>query len=250
MDHKAPAQGNPLGEAPISKLLIQFAIPSIVSTLIGSLYNMVDQVFIGQRIGYLGNAATTVAYPLTFLAGALTLLFSNGSAVNFNILNGQKKKDEAMGFAGNGIRLIAMLGLILGLTVLAFTPFFVRLFGSTDAVFPYALTYLRIIAVGTPFLAVTSGGTLLIRSDGSPRYALVCSMSGVLLNFVLDYLFLFPLNMGIAGAALATILGQILSAILVIRYMLNFKTERFRWEHFRLAPARIRRIIAIGASRK
>ena len=248
MDHKTPAPGNPLGEAPINKLLIQFAIPSIVSTLIGSLYNMVDQMFIGQRIGYLGNAATTVAYPLTFLAGALTLLFSNGSAVNFNILNGQKKKDEAMGFAGNGIKLIALLGLILGLAVLAFTPFFVRLFGSTDAVFPYAMTYLRIIAIGTPFLAVTSGGTLLIRSDGSPRYALICSMSGVLLNFVLDYLFLFPLNMGIAGAALATILGQILSAILVVRYMRNFKTDRFRREHFRLVPAMIRRIIAIGAA--
>ena len=248
MDYKTPAPGNPLGEAPINKLLIQFAIPSIVSTLIGSLYNMVDQMFIGQRIGYLGNAATTVAYPLTFLAGALTLLFSNGSAVNFNILNGQKKKDEAMGFAGNGIKLIALLGLILGLAVLAFTPFFVRLFGSTDAVFPYAMTYLRIIAIGTPFLAVTSGGTLLIRSDGSPRYALICSMSGVLLNFVLDYLFLFPLNMGIAGAALATILGQILSAVLVVRYMRNFKTDRFRREHFRLVPARIRRIIAIGAA--
>ena len=129
--------GNPLGEQPINKLLLQFAIPSIISTLVGSLYNMVDQIFIGQCIGYLGNAATTVAYPLTFLSGALTLLFSNGTGVNFNILNGRGKQEEAMSFAGNGLMLISLEGLLLGLIVGVFTPFFVNLFGSTEAVFPY-----------------------------------------------------------------------------------------------------------------
>ncbi len=249
MDRSVAAQGgNPLGEQPIGRLLLQFAIPSIISTLVGSLYNMVDQVFIGQRIGYLGNAATTVAYPLTFLCGALTLLFSNGSAVNFNILNGRGKKDEAMTFAGNGLTSIAAEGLLLGLIVGIFTPFFVDLFGATKAVFPYALTYMRIISVGVPFLAVTAGGTLLIRSDGSPRYALICSMSGVALNFVLDWLFLFPLDMGIAGAALATILGQILSAVMVVLYMFRFKTGRFKARHFRLTGGNIGRIVSIGAA--
>ena len=244
----AGSAGNPLGEQPINKLLLQFAIPSIISTLVGSLYNMVDQIFIGQCIGYLGNAATTVAYPLTFLSGALTLLFSNGSAVNFNLLNGRKKQDEAMTFAGNGLMLIAAVGLLLGLMVGLFTPWFVRLFGATEAVFPYALTYLRIIAVGVPFLAITAGGTLLIRSDGSPRYALICSMSGVALNFFLDWLFLYPLHMGIAGAALATILGQILSAILVIAYLFRFKTGRLAPRHFRLTGSRIGKIAMIGAA--
>jgi Na+-driven multidrug efflux pump len=117
-------QINQLGEAPIGKLLLQFAIPSIISTLISSLYNMVDQIFIGQRVGYLGNAATTVAYPLTFLCGALTLLFSNGSAVNFNILNGKGRRREAMTFAGNGLTLIIAEGLFLGLVVGLFAPFF------------------------------------------------------------------------------------------------------------------------------
>ena len=239
---------NPLGQLPVGRLLLQFAIPSIISTLVGSLYNMVDQVFIGQRIGYLGNAATTVAYPLTFLCGALTLLFSNGSAVNFNILNGKGKKEEAMTFAGNGLVMIALEGLILGVTVALFTPWFVNLFGATEEVFPYALTYMRIIAIGVPFLALTAGGTLLVRSDGSPRYALICSMAGVALNFILDYLFLFPLNMGIKGAALATILGQILSAVMVIGYMFHFKTGNLQKHHFHISGEKIRRIVVIGAA--
>ena len=242
------AGNNPLGRLPVGKLLLQFAIPSIISTLVGSLYNMVDQVFIGQRIGYLGNAATTVAYPLTFLCGALTLLFSNGSAVNFNILNGKGKKEEAMTFAGNGLVMIALEGLILGVTVALFTPWFVNLFGATEEVFPYALTYMRIIAIGVPFLALTAGGTLLVRSDGSPHYALICSMAGVALNFILDYLFLFPLNMGIKGAALATILGQILSAIMVIGYIFHFKTGRFEKHHFMISGEKIRQIVMIGAA--
>ena len=241
-------KGNPLGTMPVNKLLWQFGIPSIISTLIGSLYNMVDQVLIGQKIGYLGNAATTVAYPLTFLCGALTLLFSNGAAVNFNILNGQKKQKEAMSFAGNGLTLIVLQGIILALSVGLFTPWFINLFGATEQVYPYALTYMRIIAIGIPFLAFTAGGTLIIRSDGSPRYALICNLTGVALNFVLDILFLFPLNMGIFGAALATILGQILSAIMVFVYMFRFKTGRFQVHHFRLSGQRIRQMMIIGAA--
>ena len=245
---KGPPRGNPLGEAPIGRLLVQFAIPSIISTLVAALYNMVDQIFIGHRIGYLGNAATTVAFPLTYVSNALTLLFSNGSSVNFNILSGRGRKEEALTFAGNGLTLLTVEGVCLALTVGVFTPWLVRLFGSTEEVYPYALTYIRIIAVGMPFLALTSGGTLLVRSDGSPRYALWCSLSGVLLNFVLDWLFLFPLGMGVGGAALATVLGQILSALLLMRYRLHFKTGRLERRHFRVSRARLGQIAAIGAA--
>ena len=242
---KAP---NPLGTAPVGSLLLQYAVPSIIATLISSLYNMVDQMFIGQRIGFLGNAATTVAYPLTFLCGALTILFSNGSSVNFNVCNGRKKTDEALGFAGAGLTLLALQGILIGTLVFLFTPFFVHLFGATEEVFPYALTYMRLIAPGLPFLAITSGGTLLIRSDGSPRYALFCSMAGVALNFVLDYLFLFPLNMGIAGAALATVTGQIVSALLVAGYMVRFRTGKLERRHFSVTGAKISQIASIGAA--
>ena len=245
---KPPAAGNPLGEKPVGQLLVQFAIPSIISTLVAALYNMVDQIFIGQRIGYLGNAATTVAFPLTYINGALTLLFSNGAAVNFNLNSGRGDKEEALTFAGNGLSLLTVEGFVLALAVGFFTPWMVNVFGSTVEVFPYALTYMRIIAVGLPFLAITSGGTLLVRSDGSPRYALWCSLSGVLLNFVLDWLFLFPLNLGIAGAAWATVIGQIVSAVLLVFYLFRFKTGKLERRHFRVTWARTRRIAAIGAA--
>ena len=247
-NRSGPPGGNPLGTAPVGRLLVQFAIPSIISTLVAALYNMVDQIFIGQRIGYLGNAATTVAFPLTYVSNALTLLFSNGSAVNFNISSGRGDREEALTFAGNGLTLLTAEGLCLGLAVGIFTPWMVNLFGSTAEVFPYALQYMRIIAVGLPFLALTSGATLLIRSDGSPKYALWCSLSGVLLNFVLDWLFLFPLNMGIAGAAWATVLGQILSAVLVTAYLFRFRTGRLERRHFRVTARRLGRIAAIGAA--
>ena len=239
---------NPLGTEPVGKLLLKYAVPTIFSTLVGSLYNFVDQILIGQRIGFLGNAATTVAYPLTILCGAMTLLISNGTAVNFNVLNGRKNKEEALTFVGNGLILLVAVGLILGLMVGCFTPFFVKICGATDQVYPYALTYIRITAFGIPFLTVTSGGTLFIRSDGSPSYAMICSLAGVGINFILDILFLFPLNMGIAGAALATVMGQILSGIMVLLYMKGFKTGKILPDHFKVTLARFEEIASIGAA--
>ena len=218
----SPPAGNPLGTAPVGRLLLQFAVPSIISTLVAALYNMVDQIFIGQRIGYLGNAATTVAFPLTYINGALTLLFSNGSAVNFNLFSGRGNKEEALSYAGNGLTLLGVEGVSLGLLVGLFTSWFVAVFGSTADVFPYAVTYIRIIAVGLP--------------------------SGVALNFVLDWLFLFPLNLGIAGAAWATVLGQILSALLLVRYLFRFRTGRLERRHFRVTAKRAKAIAAIGAA--
>ena len=239
---------NALGTEPIGGLLWKYALPAIISTLLASLYNSVDQVFIGQRIGFLGNAATTVAYPLTFLSGALTLLISNGSAINFNVLNGRGKKEDALCFAGNGLVWMAIEGILLALAVGIFTPWFVNVCGATTEVFPYALAYMRIIAFGLPFLVLTSGGTLLIRSDGSPRFALICSLAGVFLNFVLDWLFLFPLDMGIKGAALATVLGQVLSAVMVLSYVGRFKTGKLLPTHFRLSLDRFKEIVSIGAA--
>lgn len=241
-------QGNPLGEQPIGTLLLQYSLPTIISTLTGSLYNFVDQIFIGQRVGYLGNAATTVAYPLTILCGALCLLFSNGAGVQFNIFNGKQNRSEAMRYAGSGITLLALDGIILAILVRIFTPSLVLLFGATEEVVPYAQTYIGIIAVGIPFLTITQGGTLLIRSDGSPRYAMACSLAGVAVNFLLDYLFLFPLQMGIAGAACATVLGQVLSACLVIRYFFRFHCAAFTRQDFRLNADRFRSIVSVGAA--
>ena len=189
-----------------------------------------------------------MAYPLTILCGAVTLLISNGSSVNFNVLNGRGKKDEALDYAGNGLILLVAEGLLLALLIGVFTPWFVNVCGATEQVFPYALTYVRIIAFGMPFLVLTTGGTLLIRSDGSPRYALACSLAGVVVNFVLDWLFLFPLNMGIAGAALATVIGQVFSGLMVLFYVRRFKTGKILPAHLRVTPGRLKEIVSIGAA--
>ena len=239
---------NPLKTEPVGRLLWKYALPTIISTLAASFYNIVDQIFIGQRIGFLGNAATTVAYPLTILCGAATLLISNGSAVNFNVFHGRGQKKEALTFAGNGLSLMLMEGCFLALLIGIFTPWFVNVCGATEQVFPYALTYMRVTACGIPFLVMTTGGTLLIRSDGSPQYALACTMAGVAVNFVLDWLFLYPLSMGIEGAALATVIGQVFSALMVLFYMRRFRTGHFLPAHFRVSAGRLKEIVSIGAA--
>ena len=243
-----PPGGNPLCTEKISKLLVQFAIPAILSSLLGAIYNLTDQAFIGQRIGYLGNAATTVAYPITIVCGAVGLLFGIGATVHFNLLQGKGKTDEALRYGANGISALVVSGLSLMVLTLVFTTPILYLFGANQEVLPYAQSYLRITALGIPFLLLTNGGTLLIRADGSPRYTLLCSVVGVGTNILLDFLFLYPLGMGVEGAALATILGQILSAVLVIRYLGHMKTGNLKKEDFAIRKDRVGDMVKIGAA--
>ena len=243
-----PPGGNPLGTEKISKLLVQFAIPAILSALLGAVYNLTDQAFIGQRIGYLGNAATTVAYPITIVCGAVGLLFGIGATVHFNLLQGKGKTDEALRYGANGISALVVSGLSLMVLTLVFTTPILYLFGANQEVLPYAQSYLRITALGIPFLLLTNGGTLLIRADGSPRYTLLCSIVGVGTNILLDFLFLYPLGMGVEGAALATILGQILSAVLVVRYLGHMKTGKLKKEDFAIRKDRVGDMVKIGAA--
>lgn len=243
-----PPGGNPLGTEKISKLLVQFAIPAILSSLLGAIYNLTDQAFIGQRIGYLGNAATTVAYPITIVCGAVGLLFGIGATVHFNLLQGKGKTDEALRYGANGISALVVSGLSLMVLTLVFTTPILYLFGANQEVLPYAQSYLRITALGIPFLLLTNGGTLLIRADGSPRYTLLCSVVGVGTNILLDFLFLYPLGMGVEGAALATILGQILSAVLVVRYLGHMKTGKLKKEDFAIRKDRVGDMVKIGAA--
>ena len=243
-----PPGGNPLGTEKISKLLVQFAIPAILSALLGAVYNLTDQAFIGQRIGYLGNAATTVAYPITIVCGAVGLLFGIGATVHFNLLQGKGKTDEALRYGANGISALVASGLSLMVLTLVFTTPILYLFGANQEVLPYAQSYLRITALGIPFLLLTNGGTLLIRADGSPRYTLLCSIVGVGTNILLDFLFLYPLGMGVEGSALATILGQILSAVLVVRYLGHMKTGKLKKEDFAIRKDRVGDMVKIGAA--
>lgn len=237
---------NPLGVVPVEKLMFKFAIPSIIAMLVGALYNIVDQLFIGQAVGTLGNAATNIAFPLSTSCIAIALLFGIGGASCFNLTMGRGYRDKAPYFVGNAAMMLFMCGLILCvITQLFLTPLLIG-FGAPDDVLPYAQSYVRITSIGFPFLILTTGGGHLIRADGSPRMTMICNITGAVINTILDALFVMVLHMGMAGAAIATIIGQIISAAIVIVYMCHFKTVPLLKEHFIVKLEYTGKIASIG----
>ena len=192
---------NPLGYEKISKLLKSFAVPSITATLVGSLYNIVDQIFIGQGVGYLGNAATNVAYPFSTICLAISLLVGIGSASRFSLYLGNKKPESAARAAGNGISLMIVLGLVYLILGESLLSQLLILFGATKEVFPFAQQYAGVTLLGMPFLIITNGMSNLIRADGNPRYSMACMVLGAAANTILDPLFIFVFHWGIFGAA-------------------------------------------------
>lgn len=242
-------EGNPLARGSIGRLIAKFAIPAIIGGLISAAYNIVDQIFIGQSVGLLGNAATNVAFPLVTISNSLALLFGVGSSSNFSLELGDKRRDRAVQFYGNGISLLLLSGVLLFALVLAFLHPLLVLFGATEEVLPYALTYTGITAFGLPFSMISIGGGHLIRADGSPTYAMLATASGAILNCFLDPLLIFGFDLGIAGAAYATITGQIISALMVLYYYRKkFKTAKLERRHFRPSVRMIRLIAALGAA--
>lgn len=227
-------QQNPLGYKSIPGLLRSFAIPSIIATLVSSLYNIVDQVFIGQGVGYLGNAATNVSYPLTTICLALSLLIGIGSASRFSLSLGAGEKHEAARVVGNGICMMVLFGIVYAVIIEIFLYPMLNAFGATAENLPYAVTYSRIIAIGMPFQIVTTSMSNLIRADGSPKYSMTCMLIGAILNTILDPIFIFIFDLGVAGAAWATIIGQFFSFIAAALYIRKFKSIRLKREHIRL----------------
>ena len=238
--------GNPLGEEPVSGLMVRFAVPSIVAMLVSALYNIVDQLFIGQAVGTLGNAATNVAFPLTTSCVALALMFGVGGASCFNLNMGRGNREKAIYFVGNALVCLAGSGLILCVLTQIFMVPLLQLFGAPANVLPYAETYVRITAVGFPFLILTTGGCHLIRADGSPQMAMICNLTGAVINTILDAVFVMGFHWGMAGAAIATVIGQVVSAIIVVRYLLHFKTIPLLPEHLKLQAVYVKRTAQIG----
>ena len=237
---------NPLGVQPVNRLLSQFAIPSIISMLVGSLYNIVDQFFIGQRVGELGNAATNIAFPLSTSCLALALLIGIGGSSAFNLAMGSGHEKKAVNIMGNAVVLLAGSGLVLSIITLLFLKPFLLFFGSPKAVLPYAMEYTKITAFGFPFLLLSTGGGHLIRADGRPRITMLCNLVGAVLNTILDALFVFGLNLGMSGAALATIIGQIVLGALAIWYLMHGKTVTIRRENLRVKWENVTRIASLG----
>lgn len=237
---------NPLGVQQVNRLLSQFAIPSIISMLVGSLYNIVDQFFIGQRVGELGNAATNIAFPLSTSCLALALLIGIGGSSAFNLAMGSGHEKRAVNIMGNAVVLLAGSGLVLSIITLLFLKPLLLFFGSPKAVLPYAMEYTKITAFGFPFLLLSTGGGHLIRADGRPRITMLCNLVGAVLNTILDALFVFGLNLGMSGAALATIIGQIVSGALAIGYLMHGKTVTIRRENLRIKWENVTRIASLG----
>ena len=239
---------NPLGQKPTGTLLRQFAIPSIIAMLVSSLYNIVDQFFIGQSVGPLGNAATNIAFPLTISCIAIALLFGIGGASSFNIAMGQGEPKEAVRYMANAAVMLFGCGIFLCIVTQIFLEPLLRFFGSPADVLEYAKTYTRITALGFPFLILTSGGGHLVRADGRPKISMACNLSGAIINTFLDALFVFGFHWGIAGAAYATIIGQIFSGSLILWYLAHCQSVSIKREHLMLKKKSVKRIAALGAA--
>lgn len=237
---------NPLGTAPVGGLIGKFAIPAIISMLVSALYNIVDQIFIGQGVGMLGNAATNVAFPVTTIATALALLLGIGGASNYNLEMGAGREKKASSIAGTALSTLVITGAILAVAVLLFLRPLLSLFGATTDVMPYAVDYLGITAVGLPFYALSIGGNHIVRADRSPTYSMTCVLTGAIINTILDPLFIFGFGWGIKGAAWATVIGQVVSGILVIIYFGKFRKMYLEMSMLKPSSECLKAVISLG----
>ena len=240
---------NSLGTDKIGSLICRFAWPSILSMLITSLYHVVDQVYIGQAVGMLGNAAVGVTLPFNILANGIALLIGVGTASNNNLNQGAGRPRVAARQVANGISLLVICVLSVTLLASIFLEQLLLAFGATADVLPYALIYGRIILLGLPFLIVTTVGSHLIRSDGSPKYTILCLASGALLNIGLTPLFLFVFDWGIVGAAWATVVSQLVACLLTAYYLIfRMTTVNLKKRYFRPRWLYISSILLLGSA--
>ena len=241
-------QENILEKEKIGKLILKFSIPCIVSMLVNSLYNIVDQIFIGQGVGYLGNGATNVVFPLVMIGLAFSLMFGDGASAYLSLKLGEKKKKEAETGIGNGILLSTIVSIFFCIITLIFLPQFLKLFGCTDNLEDFAMTYGKIIAIGFPFSMIGTTLNSIIRADGSPKYAMFSMVTGAILNTILDPIFIFVFHKGVAGAAIATVISQVLTFALNVAYIKRFKSIKLSRESFKLKAGVCRKVSMLGIS--
>lgn len=240
------SSANPLATEDLNRLIAKFAIPAIISMLVSSLYNIVDQIFIGQGVGMLGNAATNIAFPISIICTATALLLGIGSASNFNLESGKGNHERAAGIASTGLSMLIICGVIIATVVLIFLEPLLHLFGVTEEILPYALDYTGITAFGIPFLILTTGGNHLIRADRSPTYSMTCMLTGAILNTILDPVFIFIFHWGIKGAALATVISQMVSGGLVIYYFVKKRHMNMTLKMMLPRSGFIKAIVSLG----
>ena len=239
---------NILGTEKIGKLIRKFSIPCIISMLVNSLYNIVDQIFIGWGVGYLGNGATNIVFPIVVICLAFSLMFGDGTSAYLSLKLGEKKEKEAAKGVANGILTVTVVALLFCIVTLIFLPQLLNLFGCTDALRSYAFTYGSIIAMGIPFMMIGTTLNSIIRADGSPKYAMISMVLGAVLNIALDPIFIFVLKMGVAGAAIATIFSQFVTFVINALYIKKFKTIKISKDLFKPQFRTIRKISMLGIS--
>lgn len=236
-----------LGKDKINKLILSFSIPCVISMLINSIYNIVDQIFIGKGVGTLGNAATNVIFPLIIIFNAVAGLIGNGAATNLSLKLGEKNKKAAAKSIGQAVSLTIILSIVISGIAYIFLPQLVYLFGCTESVYKYAVDYGRIIVIGAPFMLIYSSFSSIIRADGSPKYSMIMLVIGAIINIILDPIFIFGFDMGVKGGALATIIGQIVSFVIAIIYLFKIKSVKLTKNDFKLDKD-VFRILALGIS--
>lgn len=234
--------------APIGRLIARFAIPSVISLVVNALYNIVDQIFIGHGVGYLGNGATSVVFPLTVIATAIALLIGDGGAAHLSLKLGEGAHEKAKAGVGNCVVMLVSTSVVLLVLSLVFLDLLLSLFGVTDLILPYALDYGRIIIVGFPFMICSTGFNSLIRADGNPKLSMISMVLGAITNTILDPLFIFVFHWGVKGAALATILGQILSFLISAGYLRKLRTVRLDKDSLRLNRSVVGTCLGLGIS--
>ena len=239
---------NILGTKPIPELLLKFAVPSVISMLVNSIYNLVDQIFIGQGVGYLGNAATNVVFPFVMISMAVSLMISVGTAANVGLNLGKGDQDQANRILGNGLFLALISGFVILILGEGFMVPLLRLFGATDNILPYAIDYGRIYLVGTVFTTIGILLNDIIRADGNPSYSMRAMLLGAGINIVLDPLFIFVFHWGVQGAALATILGQLATLICGLLYLKKLRTLQMKKENMKLKGDVVKSIVTLGLS--
>jgi putative MATE family efflux protein len=207
----------------IGKLLVMFSVPSVISLVLNALYNMVDQIFIGNGVGYLGNGATNVIFPLTQLAIAIGLLIGDGTASYMNLKLGEGKREDAEKGMAAGLTALVISGVTLSILLTAFLQPLCRLFGATDDIMPYALDYGYIIVAGTIFNIFPCGAMSIVRGNGGPKTAMLSMLTGFTVNMIGDPLTIYGFHWGVKGAAIATVLGQAASALVCIMYLARKK---------------------------
>ena len=238
-----------LGEEKISKLLLKFSIPCILSLLISALYNIVDQIFIGNSsLGYLGNAATTVVFPLTIISMAFAWCFGDGSAAYLSLCQGRKDTENAHKAIGNSLLVTFIISVIFVLICFLFMDNILFTFGASEASIGYAKDYFIIILAFTPLYMLTNAFTSVIRADGSPKYTMIATLSGAVINIILDPIFIFGFDMGIKGAAWATIIGQVFSFIIAFSYIFKSKTFKISLSSFKLDFKVFNNVVKLGIS--